>query len=138
MRNGKWPKSISEWYPIDGKMNKGRQPKRWEKDLKRTAGPEWMKIARKRDKWKSFEEAYVEGQARDIDRIYYKNANCSNTMQYVVVSPISRKGSIASTVKRPHTRIFAELVLHRRSTFLAVFRYSPAIEYMLLLSTTLR
>ncbi|GBP61518.1 hypothetical protein EVAR_43988_1 [Eumeta japonica] len=38
-RNGKWTKSISEWYPRDDKRNKGRQLKRWKEDLKRTAAP---------------------------------------------------------------------------------------------------
>ncbi|GBP88021.1 hypothetical protein EVAR_60026_1 [Eumeta japonica] len=33
-------------------------------------------------------------------------------MQYAVVRPVSRTGSAASTAKRPHTRILAELALH--------------------------
>lgn len=64
-RNGKWTKTILEWYPRDGKRSKGRQPKRWEDDLKKTAGPDWMRTAKDRDMWKSLEEAYVEGQAEE-------------------------------------------------------------------------
>ncbi|XP_045453281.1 uncharacterized protein LOC123662483 [Melitaea cinxia] len=47
----------------NGKRNKGRQMKRWEDDLKKVAGPVWMRIARDRSMWKKLEEAYVEGQA---------------------------------------------------------------------------
>ncbi|GBP24938.1 hypothetical protein EVAR_12605_1 [Eumeta japonica] len=64
-RNEKWIKTISEWYPRNGKRNKGRQAKRWEEDLKRTAVPEWRRMVRERDKWKSLEEAYDEGRARN-------------------------------------------------------------------------
>ncbi|XP_045457584.1 uncharacterized protein LOC123667789 [Melitaea cinxia] len=61
--NEKWTKMITEWYPRNGKRNKGRQMKRWEDDLKKVAGPVWMRIARDRSMWKKLEEAYVEGQA---------------------------------------------------------------------------
>ncbi|GBP59115.1 hypothetical protein EVAR_44355_1 [Eumeta japonica] len=57
MGNGQ--KQYQNGTPRDGKRNKGRQPKRWEEDIQRTAGPEWMRIARDRDKWKPLEEAYV-------------------------------------------------------------------------------
>lgn len=59
----KWTKTITEWYPRDGKRNKGRQTKRWEDDIKKVAGPEWIRVAKDREKWKSLEEAYVERQA---------------------------------------------------------------------------
>ena len=62
-KNEKWTKKILEWYPRNGKRCKGRPTKRWEDDLKRVAGPEWTRIARDRDRWKSLEEAYFEGQA---------------------------------------------------------------------------
>ena len=59
----KWTRQITEWYPRDGKRNKGRQTKRWEDDLKKIAGPEWTRIAKDRIKWKALEEAFVERQA---------------------------------------------------------------------------
>lgn len=59
----KWTKIVTEWYPRDGKRNKGRQTKRWEDDIKKVAGPEWSRIAKDRQKWRSLEEAYVERQA---------------------------------------------------------------------------
>ncbi|GBP23911.1 hypothetical protein EVAR_86288_1 [Eumeta japonica] len=62
-KNEKWSRIISEWYPRDGKRNKGRPIKRWEDDIKGVAGPEWTRIARDRDRWKSLEEAFVERQA---------------------------------------------------------------------------
>ncbi|CAB3256213.1 unnamed protein product [Arctia plantaginis] len=43
--------------------SRGRQPKRWEDDLKQVAGPEWLRTAKDRNKWKSLEEAFVERQA---------------------------------------------------------------------------
>ncbi|GBP94035.1 Putative uncharacterized transposon-derived protein F52C9.6 [Eumeta japonica] len=69
-KNEKWTRIISEWYPRDGKRNKGRPIKRWEDDIKGVAGPEWTRIARDRDRWKSLEEAFVERQAviKKIDR----------------------------------------------------------------------
>lgn len=61
--NGKWTKTITEWYPRNGKRSKGRQTKRWEDDLKTVAGPQWTRTARDRQKWKSLEEAFVGRQA---------------------------------------------------------------------------
>ncbi|CAH2098347.1 unnamed protein product [Euphydryas editha] len=59
----KWTKIITEWYPRDGNRSRGRQRKRWEDDLKKVAGPDWIRVAKEREKWKSLEEAYVERQA---------------------------------------------------------------------------
>lgn len=71
--NRKWTKTITDWYPRDGKRSKRRQPKRWEDDLRRTAGPEWMRIARDRNKWKSLEEDYVDGKARKGTDLHNKH-----------------------------------------------------------------
>lgn len=48
-RQEKWTRIITEWYPRDGKRSKGGQTKRWEDDLK-VAGPEWIKVAKDREK----------------------------------------------------------------------------------------
>ncbi|GBP18476.1 hypothetical protein EVAR_93881_1 [Eumeta japonica] len=54
----KWSKSVTNWYPRDGKRNRGRQQTRREDDLKLTAGHQWRKVARDRTQWKLLEEAY--------------------------------------------------------------------------------
>ncbi|KAJ8735284.1 hypothetical protein PYW07_006904 [Mythimna separata] len=82
-KNEKWTKIITEWYPRDGKRSKGRQIKRWEDDIKKVAGPEWIRIARDRDRWKSLEEAFVEGQAVTENRSSATNIfnNVNNVKQ---------------------------------------------------------
>ncbi|GBP48758.1 hypothetical protein EVAR_32778_1 [Eumeta japonica] len=45
----KWSNIITDWYPREGRRNRGRQSKRWEDELKLTAGP----------KWRSSREEYV-------------------------------------------------------------------------------
>ncbi|KAJ8724843.1 hypothetical protein PYW07_015801 [Mythimna separata] len=54
----KWTKDVMEWYPRNGKRQKGRQVKRWEDDLPKG----WRRIARDRDEWKVMGEAYVKRQ----------------------------------------------------------------------------
>ena len=54
----KWTKDVMEWYPRNGKRQKGRQIKRWEDDLPKG----WRRLARDRDEWKKMGEAYVDGQ----------------------------------------------------------------------------
>ncbi|GBP51584.1 hypothetical protein EVAR_42765_1 [Eumeta japonica] len=34
---------ITDWYPREGRRNRGRQSKRWEDELKLTAGPKWRR-----------------------------------------------------------------------------------------------
>lgn len=64
----KWSKSVSNWYPRDGKRNRGRQQMRWEDDLRLTAGHLWRRVARDRTQWKMLEEAYAKRhtEIRDI------------------------------------------------------------------------
>lgn len=59
---GKWTKDITEWYPREGKRQRGRQYMRWEDDIKATAGAVWRREARDRKKWKNLEEAFVIGR----------------------------------------------------------------------------
>ncbi|GBP16134.1 hypothetical protein EVAR_9854_1 [Eumeta japonica] len=74
--------SNQKWYPRDGKRNKGRPIKRWEDDIKGVAGPEWTRIARETDRWKSLEEAFVERQAviKKTDR--QPNIKCNESCIY--------------------------------------------------------
>ncbi|XP_030025374.2 uncharacterized protein LOC115443910 [Manduca sexta] len=64
----KWSKIVTDWYPRDGKRKRGRQCKRWEDELKLTAGPNWRRVARDRAQWKSLEEAFANRhtELRDI------------------------------------------------------------------------
>lgn len=65
---GKWSQAVTEWYPRDGKRNRGRQFTRWEDEIKLTAGPNWRRVTRDRRQWKTLEEAYAKRHAeiRDI------------------------------------------------------------------------
>lgn len=64
----KWSSIITHWYPRDGRRNRGRQSKRWEDELKLTAGPKWRRVARDRVQWKLLEEAFAKRhtEIRDI------------------------------------------------------------------------
>lgn len=64
----KWSKTVTDWYPRDGKRKRGRQRKRWEDELKLTAGPNWRRVARDRRQWKMLEEAFAQRhtELRDI------------------------------------------------------------------------
>ncbi|XP_045450487.1 uncharacterized protein LOC123659284 [Melitaea cinxia] len=54
----KWTKNIMEWYPRNGKRQRGRPIKRWDDDLPKG----WRRLARERKVWEQLGEAYVEGQ----------------------------------------------------------------------------
>ena len=54
----KWCKAMIEWYPRNQKKKRGRQFKRWEDDIKATAGPLWSKTAKDRKEWKKLEEVF--------------------------------------------------------------------------------
>lgn len=64
----KWSKIVTDWYPRDGKRKRGRQLKRWEDELKLTAGPYWRRVTRDRIQWKMLEEAFARRhtELRDI------------------------------------------------------------------------
>ena len=53
----RWTKSLTEWRGPVGKRKKGRPYKRWQDDVKRTAGPNWMQREQYREKWLNLEEA---------------------------------------------------------------------------------
>ncbi|CAH2104114.1 unnamed protein product [Euphydryas editha] len=65
---GKWSKSVTEWYPRDGKRKRGRQHTRWEDEIKLTAETNWRRVAQDRHQWRSLEEAfaYRHAELRDI------------------------------------------------------------------------
>lgn len=65
---GKWSRQVTDWYPRDGRRNRGKQYLRWEDDIKITVGPNWRRVAKDREQWKLLEEAYAERHTvlRDI------------------------------------------------------------------------
>ncbi|GBP07527.1 Putative uncharacterized transposon-derived protein F52C9.6 [Eumeta japonica] len=64
----KWSKIVTNWYPRDIKKKRGRQHRRWEDELKLTAGPDWRRVSRDRKQWKMLEEAFANRhtELRDI------------------------------------------------------------------------
>lgn len=59
MRNvEKCTKNIMEWYPRNGKSQRGRQIKKWDDDLPKG----WRRLPHNRRVWEELRKAYVEGQ----------------------------------------------------------------------------
>ncbi|CAH2240094.1 jg6348 [Pararge aegeria aegeria] len=54
-----WAKDITEWYPRDGKRRRDRPFRRWEDDLRATAGPLWTRKTHDQEAWKNLGEAYA-------------------------------------------------------------------------------
>ncbi|CAH2234201.1 jg16650 [Pararge aegeria aegeria] len=54
-----WSTLVTHWYPRDGQRKKGRQQRRWEDELKLTAGPLWRRVAQDRKHWRELEEAFA-------------------------------------------------------------------------------
>ena len=48
MMRGKMVKDKTDWYLSDVKCSRGKQLKRWEDELRLTAGPNWRRVARDR------------------------------------------------------------------------------------------
>ena len=60
-RKGKVEQSNTLCYPRGKKRKKGRQIKRWEDEIMKTAGRLWMRLAGERCVWKRLEEAFAKG-----------------------------------------------------------------------------
>ncbi|GBP13844.1 hypothetical protein EVAR_101657_1, partial [Eumeta japonica] len=45
----KCSKQVTLWQPRVGKRSRGRLVRRWEDDLKQTAGPFWLRVANDKD-----------------------------------------------------------------------------------------
>lgn len=65
----RWSKVVTNWYPREGKRRKGKPLKRWEDDLVKMAGKNWMRTARERKEWKSLEEAFAGGHTGEQQNI---------------------------------------------------------------------
>lgn len=60
-----------------------------------------------------------------IQIIFYRNANCNNTIMYAATKLTYRKGKVASTTIMPHKLSFENLVFVILSIFFANRRMIP-------------
>ena len=61
LQDGRWTGKITSWNGPTGKRCRGRPHARWQDDITKTAGPNWLQIAKDRDQWDSLEEAFTRG-----------------------------------------------------------------------------
>ena len=59
-KDGRWTKSVTEWYPRDGVRRRGRQKTRWVDDIRKVARTNWIREAQDRAQWKRHAEAFVQ------------------------------------------------------------------------------
>ncbi|CAG4966429.1 unnamed protein product [Colias eurytheme] len=59
LQDHRWTRKVSEWRGPVGKRKKGRPYNRWEDEIKRIAGPNWIQIAQSRENWLRLEEAFT-------------------------------------------------------------------------------
>ncbi|CAK1587710.1 unnamed protein product [Parnassius mnemosyne] len=57
--DNRWTIHVTTWKGPPGKRRAGRPYMRWEDDIKKIAGTNWLQIAKNREKWKSLEEAFT-------------------------------------------------------------------------------
>ena len=61
VQDNRWTRRLTEWQPRTGKRKRGRQKKRWRDDITAHMGTAtWTRVARERDKWKFYEEGFVQ------------------------------------------------------------------------------
>lgn len=59
LQDQRWTKIITQWEGPLGKRKRGRPKARWEDEIRKITGPNWMEIAQCRDSWNSMEEAFT-------------------------------------------------------------------------------
>lgn len=59
LQDQRWTKRITQWEGPLGKRKRGRPKARWEDEIRKITGPNWMEIAQCRDSWNSMEEAFT-------------------------------------------------------------------------------
>jgi len=52
MKNDKWAKKTTVWWPREGSRARGRPKRRWRDDIEEKAGSRWMRRAQDRKAWK--------------------------------------------------------------------------------------
>ena len=59
LKDERWTKIITEWWPIKRERKTRRQLKRWNDEFKKIADNEWTRIAKRRSKWKKLGKVYA-------------------------------------------------------------------------------
>ncbi|CAK1585807.1 unnamed protein product [Parnassius mnemosyne] len=59
LKDDRWTKITTNWYPLGRKRKKGRPFKRWDDPIVKVAGRVWTRLARDRANWKVLEEAFT-------------------------------------------------------------------------------
>ncbi|MFH4982022.1 hypothetical protein AB6A40_008731 [Gnathostoma spinigerum] len=53
MKDDRWTKKVSDWYPRNHKRPVERPPRRWNDLMRARLGPMWRRMAQDRTKWKA-------------------------------------------------------------------------------------
>lgn len=61
LQDKRWTKRILSWSGPIGKRKQGRPFMRWEDEITKIAGSQWLEVAQNRDHWHSLEEAFTLG-----------------------------------------------------------------------------
>ena len=60
-RDGRWSTQITEWTPLEGKRNRGRQRKRWRDEIQQFWNDtNWYKYVKERENWRDHAEAFIQ------------------------------------------------------------------------------
>ncbi|KAG6465037.1 hypothetical protein O3G_MSEX014898 [Manduca sexta] len=59
LQDGRWTKRVTTWTGPQGKRYRGRPLTRWQDEIIRIAGHDWIQKAQSRERWKSLEEAFT-------------------------------------------------------------------------------
>ncbi|CAH2244514.1 jg17987 [Pararge aegeria aegeria] len=52
----RWTKTVTTWRGPPGKRYRGRPGSRWDDDIKKIAGPQWIQIAQDTERWQALAE----------------------------------------------------------------------------------
>ncbi|KAL1446028.1 hypothetical protein WDU94_012330 [Cyamophila willieti] len=52
VKDNRWTKLVTEWYPRERKRRQGHPPTRWADPLYKTVGKNWMRAAEDRERWR--------------------------------------------------------------------------------------
>ncbi|CAG4934862.1 unnamed protein product [Colias eurytheme] len=59
LQDQRWTKKVTAWKGPLGKRKRGRPCARWEDDLVKVAGVDWLELAKSREDWTALEEAFT-------------------------------------------------------------------------------
>ncbi len=58
-RDNRWTARVTEWQPMNGRRNQGRQRVRWRDEISAFAGPSWSSLPSDRERWRMLGKAFV-------------------------------------------------------------------------------